>query len=172
MEALHKYQTSNHRPYTAVYANESERLAAGGFDGLESFIEKDLHKKVLQLDDLSEWVLTNTSPEWTKLEGYPSQKDISATSYTFILSDEGKVACSTSGSATTFTVPPESSEAFPNGSVIHIEQHGAGALDISEGVGVTIRSLNSAMGLSGQWAVARLRKIGSNEWLLSGDIAV
>ena len=73
---LHQYQTSNHRPFSAVYADQSERLAAIGFDGLASFAERDLYKQVLQLDDSSTWMLTATDPTWEQMA---SQLDIQAT---------------------------------------------------------------------------------------------
>ncbi len=71
MSQLHSLLTANHRPYATVYANSTDRLAATGFvrllgGGTVAFTADDLYKKVLQLDNATEWVLTATTPTWTQ----------------------------------------------------------------------------------------------------------
>ena len=92
------------------------------------------------------------------------------TSYTLVLADAGKVIESTSGSATTFTVPPNSSVAFPVGTIVAVCQAGAGTLSVAAGSGVTVNSRGSLTDLAGQWAEATLRQRSADVWVLTGDL--
>jgi hypothetical protein len=60
--------------------------------------------------------------------------------------------------------------AFPVGTIIEVLQLGAGQTTIVAGSGVTIRSPGGKSKLSGQYSSASLRKRGTNEWVLNGDI--
>lgn len=84
MAELHSTLTAVHRPYAAVYADSTERLAATGFNralggGTVPFDSTDLYKKVLQLDDASEWVLTALTPTWVQVAGAGSLPNDSIT---------------------------------------------------------------------------------------------
>jgi hypothetical protein len=77
-EQLHSLLTAIHRPYADVYADATERLAATGFTrvlgsgtsgGTVPFTVDDLYKKVLQIDDASEWILTAITPTWVQVSG-------------------------------------------------------------------------------------------------------
>lgn len=73
--------------------------------------------------------------------------------------------------ATTVTVPPDSSVPFPIGTVIVVYQHNAG-VTISPGSGVTLRSATNRTGartLAGTYAEGSLRKRASNDWVLVGN---
>ena len=101
--------------------------------------------------------------------------DQSGTTYTFVLSDGVKaggntMVRSTSGSATTFTVPPNSSVAYAVGDSIQIMQKGAGLLTISPGSGVTINSSSSAKTILAQFDTAVLFKDATKTWILSGSL--
>lgn len=89
-------------------------------------------------------------------------------SYTFALADKGKVVQSTNGSATTFTVPANATVAFPVGSVIGFEQYGAGLLSIAAAGGVTIRNPHAGLDVSAQYGGGALRKIATDEWMITG----
>jgi hypothetical protein len=91
--------------------------------------------------------------------------------YTLVLTDSGKAVQVTTAGAVAVTVPPNSSVAFPVGSVIEIDQMGAGTVSIAPGSGVTLRSRGNLLSLAGQYAVASIRKIATDEWLLAGDLA-
>lgn len=74
MAQLHSTRTANHRPYADVYADAAARLAATGFTralggGIVAFAADDLYKKVLQLDNASEWILTAITPTWVQVAG-------------------------------------------------------------------------------------------------------
>lgn len=91
--------------------------------------------------------------------------------YTLVLTDVDKLIELNSASAISVTVPPNSSVAFPIGTVILIAQYGAGTASVVAGSGVTIRSAGGALSLSSQYAGASLIKIATNEWYLNGSIA-
>jgi hypothetical protein len=95
----------------------------------------------------------------------------SGTTYTLALSDAGSAVEFTSASAVTVTVPPDSSVAFPVGTVIELLQYGTGTLTIAAGAGVTIRSANNLLSARTQYSVLSLRKRAANEWVLAGDLA-
>ena len=101
---------------------------------------------------------------------YITENSQSGTSYTLVLTDDGKVVTCTNGSAITVTVPPNSSVAFPTGTMIIIEQWGAGTVTIAEGAAVTINSIGGALAFTGQYATAVLRKDAADVWILSGAI--
>lgn len=91
-------------------------------------------------------------------------------SYTLVLSDGGKAVEVTNASATNVTVPPNSSVAFPVGTVIELTQVGAGKVNAVAGAGVTINNAGS-LGTRAQWSSLVLRKRATDTWLLTGDMA-
>jgi hypothetical protein len=93
------------------------------------------------------------------------------TAYTLVLSDAGKAVEANNASANTVTVPPNSSVAFPVGTLIEICQLGAGQTTVVAGSGVTIRSAGGKLKLTGQYSAASLRKRASDEWLIVGDLS-
>lgn len=93
------------------------------------------------------------------------------TTYTLVAGDAAEMVSLSNASAITLTVPPNSSVAFPTGTQIILYQAGAGQVTVAAGAGVTIRSQGSKLKLTGQYAVASLVKIGTNEWILAGNVA-
>jgi hypothetical protein len=77
----------------------------------------------------------------------------------------------TSSSAVTITIPLNSSVAFPVKSRIDIFQAGSGQITISPTSGVTLNSKSSRRKIFGQYSAATLIKVGTDEWILIGDIA-
>lgn len=92
------------------------------------------------------------------------------TAYTAVLTDANAYVRFTNGGAVTFTIPPNSSVAFPVGTVIEFEQAGAGSLTVAAGVGVTINVRGADYTLAGQYAVGALRKVAADTWTLTGDL--
>jgi len=88
----------------------------------------------------STWELTVTSPPTLVINSQ------SGATYTFVLNDgDGSVEVqSSSGSATTFTIPPNSSVPYPVGTVLFVRQMGAGALTVAAGSGVTLHGAGTA----------------------------
>lgn len=92
------------------------------------------------------------------------------TTYTLVLVDAHKLVTLSNGSAITLTVPPNSSVAFEVGDQVNLLQLGAGQVTVAAGSGVTLRSEGSKVKLSGQYALATLVKIGTDEWVLVGNL--
>ncbi|HSX28900.1 MAG TPA: hypothetical protein VLF60_05635 [Candidatus Saccharimonadales bacterium] len=93
------------------------------------------------------------------------------TTYTLALADAATAVELSSASAVTVTVPPNSSVAFPVGTVIELLQYGSGTVTIAPGAGVTIRSANNLLSARTQYSTLSLRKRATNEWVLAGDLA-
>lgn len=91
------------------------------------------------------------------------------TTYTLALTDVAKVVSLTNGSAITLTIPTNATVAFPVGTQILLYQGGAGQVTIG-GAGVTIRSQGTKLKIFGQYAVAGLLKIGTDEWVAFGNL--
>lgn len=89
--------------------------------------------------------------------------DQTGTSYTLGLSDAGKDVRCTNAAAVTLTVPPNSSVAFPVGSVVLFSQGGAGAVTATAGSGVTLRAPNGAITTS-QYDIRGLEKTDTDTW--------
>lgn len=93
------------------------------------------------------------------------------TSYTAVLDDANSYILFTSATAVTFTIPPNVDVAFPVGTVISVEQDGAGAITITPGAGVTINSRGSFYNTAGAYAVAQVKQVAADTWTLIGDVA-
>jgi hypothetical protein len=90
------------------------------------------------------------------------------TSYTLVLSDVAKVVSLTNAAAITLTVPTNASVAFPLGTQILLYQGGAGQVTISSSA--TLRSQGSKLKISGQYGVAGLLKVATDEWVAFGNL--
>ena len=93
------------------------------------------------------------------------------TTYTLALSDSGKFVTQSNASAIATTIPPNSTVAFPIGTQVNLMQLGAGAITITAGAGVTLRSADSLVITNGQYSVATCVKIDTDEWVLIGNLA-
>ena len=93
------------------------------------------------------------------------------TTYTLALTDVAKVVSLTNAASITLTIPTNATVAFPTGTQILLYQGGAGQVTVG-GAGVTIRSQGTKLKLFGQYAVAGLLKVGTDEWVLFGNTAV
>lgn len=92
------------------------------------------------------------------------------TTYTAVLSDDGKLVTCDNGSAITFTIPTNATVAFGIGTQINIMQLGAGQITIA-GAGVTFRSEGSKLKTKGQYAVATCCKIATDTWVVVGNLS-
>ena len=89
--------------------------------------------------------------------------------YTLALADAGKAVEVTSASAVNVTVPPNTTAAFPVGTVIEVAQMGAGQVVLVAGSGVTLRTAAS-LTTRAQYATVTLRKRATDEWIVAGDL--
>jgi hypothetical protein len=88
------------------------------------------------------------------------------TSYTLVLGDAGKLVSMNNGSASTWTIPPNASVAFPTGTELAGVQLGAGGVTITPGSGVTLLDGGGGLVTSAantSWGVV---KIDTNTWLV------
>ena len=99
----------------------------------------------------------------------------SGTSYTFALTDANNTFVTlANASAITVTIPPNSSVAYPVGTVLNVAQTGAGQVTFAAGSGVTIVSNGAtaaAPKLRVQYSAVNVIQTSANNWLVIGDIA-
>lgn len=98
----------------------------------------------------------------------PSSK---TTNYTLVLGDGGTAVEMTNAAAITLTVPPDSSVAFPVGTIIEVAQLGAGPVTVTAGAGVILQSADGLVKTRAQYSAVSLRKRATDSWLLAGDLA-
>lgn len=95
------------------------------------------------------------------------------TTYTPVLSDDGKLITLTNASPIAVTIPLNSSVAFPTGAQITFAQYGAGQVTVSGAGGVTVVSTGataSAPQTRAQYSTVTAIKTATNNWLVVGDI--
>ena len=97
------------------------------------------------------------------------------TTYTPVLGDGNNTLVTLSNaSAITLTIPPNSSVAYPVGTVLKFAATGAGQVSVAQGSGVTITSTGataSAPKLRVQYSSAVAVQTSANNWLVIGDLA-
>ncbi len=103
----------------------------------------------------------------------PTLNEQSGATYTFALTDGGKLVSATNASMATLTIPPNSSVAFPTGTAIAVVSYGATTCTVAEGAGVTLNSTGGAgadVVIDGQYAGVTLYKVATDTWLAIGAI--
>ncbi|MCE7039258.1 hypothetical protein [Dyadobacter sp. CY312] len=93
------------------------------------------------------------------------------TAYSLVLADQGLHVTLNNSAAITLTVPTNATVAYPVGAEIDLSQVGVGQVTVVGAAGVTIRSFAGNLKLAGQYSAATLKKIGTNEWLLVGNLS-
>ena len=93
------------------------------------------------------------------------------TTYTTVLGDANSLVRMNNASANIITIPPNSSVAYPIGSVVSIVQIGAGTTTVAEGSGVTINSADSFLAARARYSTLSVMKILADTWILTGDLA-
>jgi hypothetical protein len=92
-------------------------------------------------------------------------------SYTFVLSDAGKMVRTQSPAGDTYTIPPNSSVAFPVGTIIQVCNRNTGSLALARGAGVALyiagTGTSADVTITGV-TVASLEKTNTDEWCISG----
>jgi hypothetical protein len=92
------------------------------------------------------------------------------TTYSIVLSDDGKLITCDNAANIALTIVPNSSVAFGIGTQINIMQLGAGTVTITAGAGVTLRSAGSKLKTDAQYAVATCLKIAADVWVVVGNL--
>lgn len=92
------------------------------------------------------------------------------TAYTPVIGDASQLVTLNNSSAITLTVPTNTSVAYPVGTHIDIAQLGAGQVTVVGDTGVTVNG-TPGLKLSAQYAGARLTKLATNTWVITGTLA-
>lgn len=110
--------------------------------------------------------------KWATLTGTRVINAQTGTSYTLVLTDANRAAFTTmsNASASTLTVPPNSSVAFPTGSVVEGAQLGAGQVTLTPGSGVTING-TPGLKIAAQYGTFGLLKTATDTWLAYGRLS-
>lgn len=96
-----------------------------------------------------------------------------ASAYTLILTDVGKIVLMSGSVEQTVLIPAESSASFITGSIIGVLANGNASVSIDGAAGVTLNSVvgsGSPVALIDQYAAAQLVKVGADEWVAIGGI--
>lgn len=96
------------------------------------------------------------------------------TTYTFVLSDRDDLVTASNANAQTYTIPLNSSVAFPTGSLINLIQIGAGQVTVVGASGVTLNSTGATSAqpkTRAQYSVMTLIKAATDTWYAAGDIS-
>jgi hypothetical protein len=96
------------------------------------------------------------------------------TTYTPVLSDGNNTLVTlTNASAITVTIPPNSSVAYPIGTILFFSQNGAGQVTFAQGSGVAIASNGAtatAPKIRVQYSACNAIQTAANTWLIVGDL--
>ena len=110
----------------------------------------------------------------TKVTAAQTSADVmtaSGTALTLTTSYAGKlVKCTRSSGTCTITIPSNTTASLPVDTEIEIVRYGAGEVTISPASGVTLYSKDSARSIASQYGAVSLKKMGTNEWWMVGDL--
>ena len=96
------------------------------------------------------------------------------TTYTFVLTDRDDLVTASNASAQTYTIPLNSSVAFPTGSLVNLIQIGVGQVTVQGAGGVTVLSTGATAATPktrARYSVMTLIKAGTDTWYATGDVA-
>lgn len=91
------------------------------------------------------------------------------TTYTFVLADAGAVILANNAGAQAYSIPLNSSIAYPVGTLLTVVRYGAGTLTLDGVGGVTVNTPATKTARA-QYSMISALKLATNEWLLSGDL--
>lgn len=94
-----------------------------------------------------------------------------STAFTLELLDAGKIIKCSSASAFTVTIPTEATVPFAIGQKIDLIQYGTGQITVVADTGVTLKATPTSK-LRTQNSIVACVKIGADEWILAGDLAL
>lgn len=116
--------------------------------------------------------ITETSVTQHKVAVIKTDYNAQIIGYTAILSDAEKMITMSLGTPITFTIPINSSVAYPVGTKLNVMQLGTGATTIAIDTGTDTLDVNAnfTLVLNGQYAVATALKVTSTSWVLFGNL--
>jgi hypothetical protein len=110
---------------------------------------------------------TGTAGAWDLAQTVNTQTN----TYTLLLTDAGDLVKANRATSMSIVVPTNAAAAFSIGQRVDILQYGVGQVTVSGDTGVTVR-FTPTNKLRAQYSTASLIKLGTDEWLLSGDLAL
>jgi hypothetical protein len=149
----------------SAFTNKGDVLLGTGASAYAGLATSGVNGHTLQVD--------NTSATGWKVAAPGAGAGVNAqtgTAYTLALTDNGGWVTMSNASASTLTVPPNSSVAFPVGAQIEGAQLGAGQVTITPGSGVTINAV-PGLKVGAQYGVFGLKKIATDTWLAYGKLS-
>jgi hypothetical protein len=157
-------------------ANHTGTQAAGTITGLATVATSGLKADVGlgNVDNTSDANKPVSTAQQTALDlkrdRDPAVNAQTGTTYTLVLADGAKWITMSNASASTLTVPPNSSVAFPVGTQIEGAQLGAGQVTLTQGAGVTINA-TPGLKIAAQYGTFGLKKIATDTWLAYGRLS-
>ena len=97
--------------------------------------------------------------------------DAKSDTYTLVLGDAGKLINCTKATSMSIIVPTNAAQGFSIGQRVDVLQYGAGQVTVSGDTGVTVRATPTNK-LRATYSTASIIKIGTNEWVLVGDLSL
>lgn len=141
--------------------------ATGGFTDEQA---QDAIANLLQGNGIT-WTYDDASNTLTAKHTGVAPTTDATTARTASLADAGGWIEFTNASAVAWTIPPNSSTAFPLGTLIQGRQAGAGTVTITAGAGVTLNSRGGFVASAGQYAIFGVKKVATDTWAVIGDVA-
>jgi hypothetical protein len=96
------------------------------------------------------------------------------TTYTFVLTDRDDLVTASNTSSQTYTIPLNSSVAFPTGTLINLIQINTGQVTVVGAGGVTLNSTGATSAqpkTRARYSVMTLIKAGTDTWYATGDVS-
>lgn len=159
-------------------ANSDFTIYSPDGDNSLRFYHQNSATDFVSITSLGEVGIGTTTPSYTlevggeavASQGMPYIAE-STTARTLALTDSGNYIRCTNSGATTVTIPPNSSVAFPTGAEVIIFQAGAGQVTIAAGAGVTLNSKEGNLKISAQYAAVTCKKVATDTWDVIGDLS-
>lgn len=146
-----------------------------------SLVSTDQFRVAYQQDTTTAWLLATHSPAtWLQMTCDAKANTIidvvSNTTASYTLQTTDFPAGSTrvllcNASSQVITAPSNSTAAIAIGKSIGLVRYGSNTLAVAAGGGASVRSSGSLLAAASQYAAMTLLKIGTDEWLLTGERA-
>ena len=142
------------------------------FNGEVELTVESLLQTISQLPSVTLQTLTvsGNSTGTSCLNAFRPLGSLGTVSYVLALSDQNKYIRLTASSNQTVQVPTNSTVAFPIGTEIEFIRTTTNEVEFTAAGGVTLNSVDGNKKLNKQYSAAVLKKIGTNEWDLIGDL--
>lgn len=152
-------------PNLGPYASAPARLTAGAL-----LASTDIGKVCKQTDTGQFWMLVAVGV-WLRAAGPKSIYTDATTARTFALTDAGALGLFSNVAGAVGTIPPNASVAFGIGARLEGAAMAAGQFSFAAGAGVTLNAPDNKLGTRTQYSQIWADKIGTDTWLISGDLA-